>query len=65
MIVFAIGAVILAVVLGIFYLKDVLQSRWLARLAYSEIIMRLAVFAAAMIFIGILLIIGDLMETGN
>lgn len=65
MFVFAIGAVILAVVLGIFYLKDVLHSRWLARLAYSEIIMRFAVFAAAMMFIGILLIIGDLLETGN
>jgi len=64
-IVFAIGVVILAVVLGVFYLKDALHSHWLARLAYSEIIMRFAVFAAAMMFIGLLLIIGDFLEAGN
>ncbi len=49
------GVALLAGVLGLFYLKDKLRIVWLARLAYSEFIMRLAVLAVALIFIGALL----------
>jgi len=54
------GAVLLGGVLGLFYLKDKLRIAWLARLAYSEFIMRLAVVAAALILIGLLAVVNDL-----
>lgn len=55
-----IGIGILASVLGLFYLKDRLNSPILARIAYSGLIARLALIAAAMIIIGILLVLGRL-----
>lgn len=59
MIVFFIGAGLIIVVLGLFYLKDELHSPMLARLAYSELTMRITVFAIAMLLVGALLLIGD------
>jgi hypothetical protein len=55
-----IGIGILGSVLGLFYLKDRLKSRTLARIAYSGLIARLALLAAAMIIIGMLVVLGKL-----
>ena len=54
---FLFGAALLAGVLGLFYLKDKLRIVWLARLAYSEFNMRLAVLAVALIIVGGLLMV--------
>jgi len=56
-----VGIVILAAVLGLFYLKDRLQSPTLARMAHSELNMRFTVIAAALIVIGILMMLGELL----
>jgi len=53
---FLFGALLLGCVLGLFYLKDELRIAWLARLAYSEFIMRIAVLAVALMFIAVLLL---------
>jgi len=55
-----IGMGILVAVLGLFYLKDRLNSPTLARIAFSGLIARLAVLSAAMIVIGILVVLGKL-----
>ncbi len=55
-----IGIGILGFVLGLFYLKDRLKSPRLARIAHSGLIMRFTVIAAAMIAIGILLVLKKL-----
>ncbi len=55
-----VGSVILAAVLGVFYLKDRLESPTLARMAYSELNMRFAVIAAVLIVIGILMTLGEM-----
>ena len=55
-----IGLGILGSVLGLFYLKDRVKTPTLARIAHSELIMRFTVIAAAMIAIGILLMVGKL-----
>jgi len=55
-----IGLGILGSVLGLFYLKDRVETPTLARIAHSELIMRFTVIAAAMIVIGILLMVGKL-----
>lgn len=55
-----IGAGVLGAVIGLFYLKGRLESPRLARIAYSELMMRITVFAAAMVVVGILLILGKL-----
>lgn len=54
------GTAILAAVLGLFYLKDRLESPTLARVAYSELSMRVTVVAVALIVIGILMMLGEL-----
>ena len=56
---FFFGSGLLASVIGLFYLKDELRIAWLARLAYSEFVMRIAVIAAAMTIIGLLLMISE------
>ena len=56
------GIVLLAVVLGIFYLKDHFRKPWLARTAYSEGTMRLTVVAVALILFGGLIVIGDFFD---
>ncbi|MCB1514642.1 MAG: hypothetical protein KDJ18_07520 [Hyphomicrobiaceae bacterium] len=53
------GAVLLALVLGLFWLKDELRSPRLARMAYSELTMRLAVIAAGLMMVGMAVIAGQ------
>jgi len=53
------GAVLLALVLGLFWLKDELRSPRLARMAYSELTMRLAVIAAGLMMVGLAVIAGQ------
>ena len=55
-----IGIGILGSVLGLFYLKGQLESPTLARIAYSELIMRITVIAVALIVIGIVLMLSKL-----
>jgi hypothetical protein len=53
------GVLLLAAVLGIFYLKDRLEAPWLTRFAYHELTMRLVVVAMALIFFGGIMTIGS------
>jgi hypothetical protein len=55
-----IGIGILGTVIGLFYLKDRLESPTLARIAHSELIMRFTVIAVAMTVIGVLLMLNKL-----
>ena len=57
---FIIGALLLAFILALFWLKDELENPLLARIAYSELTMRLTVIAAAMMIIGIIMAVADL-----
>lgn len=52
-----IGVGLVLAIIGLFWLKDRLESPLLARIAYSEPIARLAVLGAALSVIGILLIL--------
>lgn len=56
----AAGVGLLAAVLGLFWLKDRLESPRLARLAHSGLIARLALAGAAFTILGALLVIGEL-----
>jgi len=60
MYVFLGGVLLLAAILGLFWLKDRLQSPRLARLAYSGLVARLAVVGAALSALGLLLIVVEL-----
>ena len=53
------GILLLGAVLGVFYLKDHFRNSWLSRLAYHELTMRLTVVAAALIFFGVIIAVGD------
>jgi len=55
-----IGIGILGTVIGLFYLRNRLDSPTLARIAHSELMMRFTVIAVALIAIGILLVLGKL-----
>lgn len=57
---FAGGAALLAAIIGLFWLKDRLQSPTLARLAYSGLVARLAVVGAVLCVMGILVALADL-----
>ena len=54
------GVTLVIVIIGLFWLKDRLQSPMLARIAYSEPIARLAVIGAAVTVIGLLLVLSSL-----
>ena len=54
-----VGAVLLGAVLGIFYLKDHFRKPWLARMAYHELTMRLAVVACALMALGVIITVGE------
>lgn len=54
------GALLLASILGMFWLKDELRSPRLARMCYSELTARLAVIAAGLMLVGALMIAADL-----
>jgi len=55
-----IGAGVLAAVLGLFYVKDRVRRPALARLAYSELMMRVTVIAVALIALGLMLILSEM-----
>jgi len=57
-----VGAGILGSVLGLFYLKDRLKSRTLARIVYSGLTMRFAVIGALMIVVGAMLALSTLLS---
>lgn len=59
------GVVLLSTILGLFWLKDRLQSPALARVAFSEPVARLAVVAAAFIVLGLLLILSEFITHGS
>lgn len=52
------GALLLALILGLFWLKDELRSARLARMAHSELTMRLAVVAAGLMLVGVVMLAG-------
>jgi hypothetical protein len=56
---FVTGIILLAVIIGIFWLKDQLENPLLFRIAYSGLVARLAVVGAAFIVLGLLLIVAD------
>jgi len=60
MYVFLGGAMLLAAIIGLFWLKDRLRSPLLARIAYSGLVARLAVVGAALSAVGLLLILIEL-----
>jgi len=53
------GVGMLGIILGLFWLKDVLRSPRLARFVYSELVARLALAGAAFSILGLLMILGD------
>lgn len=59
------GVVLLSTIVGLFWLKDRLESPVLARVAFSEPIARLAVVAAAFIVLGLLLILSEFITHGS
>jgi hypothetical protein len=54
-----IGVGLVVTIIGLFWLKDRLESPRLARVAHSEPIMRLAVIGGALTVIGLLLILSS------
>ena len=62
MYIFLAGSILLASIIGLFWLKDELESPLLARIAYSEITARLALAGAAISVIGLLIMLGEFME---
>lgn len=54
---FATGVCLLAAMIGLFWLKDRLQSPVLARIAYSGLVARLAVIGGAFSLLGFLLML--------
>lgn len=54
------GLSLLAVIIGLFWLKDHFESPRLARIVNSELVARLALAGAACSILGLLLILGDL-----
>lgn len=57
-----VGFVLMAAILGVFWWKDATDRLWVARLAYSRFTARLAVLAAALIGVGVLLVLGSLWD---
>ena len=58
------GLSLLSAILGLFWLKDRLQSPLLARIAFSEPVARLAVVGAAFVVLGLMLILSDFIGNG-
>jgi hypothetical protein len=58
----AIGIALLALIIGLFWLKDRLRSPLLARIVYSEPVARLAVVGAALSLIGILMLLAGIID---
>jgi len=60
MYVFLGGVLLLAAIIGLFWLKDRLRSPLLARIAYSGLVARLAVVGAVLSALGLLLFVVEL-----
>jgi len=56
---FLTGVILLALIIGLFWLKDELENPLLARFAYSGLVARLAVVGAAFVVLGLLLMLAD------
>jgi hypothetical protein len=56
---FLTGVVLLALIIGLFWLKDQLENPLLVRFAYSGLVARLAVVGAAFVVLGLLLMLAD------
>ena len=56
------GVCMLLAIIGLFWLKDRLESLSLARIAYSGLIARLAVIGAVFSIMGLLLILAEFAE---
>ena len=54
---FLTGVFLVLTIVGLFWLKDRYESPLMARIAYSELVMRLAVIGAAISVIGLLLML--------
>lgn len=65
MFLFLSGIILLAVIVGLFWLKDELRSPLLARIAYSGLVARLAVIGAVFAVLGLLLILSAFMNGGS
>ena len=59
---FLMGIIMLSAILGLFWIKDRLESPVLARIAYSGLIARLAVLSAVFSLLGLLLMIAEYAE---
>ncbi len=59
------GVGLLSTILGLFWLKDWLESPVPAGIAFSEPVARLAVVAAAFIVLGFLLILSEFITHGS
>ena len=59
---FLTGVILLALIIGLFWLKDQLENSLLARFVYSGLVARLAVVGAAFVVLGLLLILADFAE---
>ena len=59
---FLIGAVLLSVIIGLFWMMDRLESPLLARIAYSGLVARLAVLGAVFAVLGLLLMLAEFAE---
>jgi hypothetical protein len=59
---FLTGAGLLVALVGLFWVKDRLGSPLLARIAYSGLVARLGVVGAALSMLGVLLMLGGVLE---
>ena len=62
MLFFLFGIGLLTTIIGLFWLKDQLESPLLFRIVHSGLIARLAVVGAAFIAMGLLLMVADFVE---
>lgn len=60
---FLTGVGLLSALIGLFWLKDRLQSPLLARIAYSGLAARLAVVGAVLSVLGLALMLGRVLES--
>ena len=56
---FVAGIILLVLIIGVFWLKDQLENPMLARIAYSGLVIRLAVVGAVFVALGLLLMLAD------
>lgn len=59
---FIAGILLMAGILGLFWLKDRMESLTLQRMAYHELTARLTVVAYALILFGGIMVIGDILR---